>query len=143
MDASNFFLNLLTTPSIYATVFQTENNLLDLMKRRLLKTAFVITLMVSVGFVIFLAAHINPYLYTNVYGDAGTKNLYKLYRLATNGVEVSRVRKFAEANGIVVIDHEKDSMFSAHNDSEANSEEVYVWYSNSTVTNARFNINNP
>jgi hypothetical protein len=78
-----------------------------------------------------------------VYGDAGTKNLYKLYRLATNGVEVSRVRKFAEAKGIVVIDHEKDSMFSAHNDSEANSEEVYVWYSDSTVTNARFNINNP
>lgn len=116
---------------------------LDLMKRRLHRAACVITLLVSVGFVILLVAHTNPYLYTNVHGDTGTKNLYKLYRMSINGAEVSRVREFAEANGIVVIDHEKGSMFSAHNDSETNSKEVYVWYSGSIVTHARFNINNP
>lgn len=115
----------------------------DIMKRRLHRAAFVITLMVSAGFVILLVAHTNPYLHTNVHGDTGTKNLYKFYRMSINGAEVSRVREFAEANGIVVIDYEKNSMFSAHNDAETNSEEVYVWYSGSIVTHARFNINNP
>ena len=60
-----------------------------------------------------------------------------------DNVAVNQLREFAEANKIVVIEHEKDSMFSAHNDSDTNSEEVYVWYSGGAVTKARVNINNP
>ena len=114
-----------------------------LMKRLRLKMTLCITVTALAGFAIFLAVHINPYLYANVYGDAGTKRLYKLYSLSKNGVAVNQLREFAEANKIVVIEHEKDSMFSAHNDSDTNSEEVYVWYSGGAVTKARFNINNP
>ena len=113
------------------------------MERPLLKATVVLALVAAICFAVFVAVSINPYLYTKVYGDAGTERLYQFYRLSQKGVQVGQLMKIAEANQIVVIDHEKDSMFSAHNDSETNSEEIHVWYSDGRVTNAVFTVNNP
>ena len=112
------------------------------MKKPLLKAAGALTLAGIAGFAVFVAVNTSPYLYTKVYGDVGTERLYQFYRLSQKGVQVENLKKFAETNKIIVIDHEKESMFSAHNDSETNSEEVYVWHSDGTVTNAAFTVTN-
>lgn len=113
------------------------------MNRPFLKIALALTLTAAAGIAVYVTSSINPYLYTKMHGDAGTERLYQLYRLSKKGIPVTQLREFTEANQIVSIDHERDRMFSAHNDSSANSEEVHVWYSHGTVTHAEFIINNP
>ena len=113
------------------------------MNKPFLKIALALTLTAAAGFAFYVTSSINPYLYTKVYGDAGTERLHQLYRLSKKGVQVTQLREFTKANQIVLIEHERERMFSAHNDSGTNSEEVHVWYSHGIVTHAAFIINNP
>src|SRR5687768_9634682 len=109
------------------------------MRRALARLTVGLTVVALLALGSLVTVSVCPYVYTKVLGDAGTERLYQLYRMARqDGSKVEQLVKFAATNRLVTIDHPKDGILTAHNDSETNTETVIVWYSAGTVTNARF-----
>ncbi len=94
-------------------------------------------LLMTVAF--WVASDISPYLYTKIYGDAGTEKLYQLYDIADDRVPLNEIMKFINANGIAFILHEKDGIIEAYIEhATTKSETVLVWHKNGEVTHVRF-----